>query len=161
MLKLVKLQSLVAKCCKMRKIYSPMKFAYFVLICITHGKMHHFRLKCGNKDHSILNNINFIQLFNWHDINLLFFVYRYDYVVVAEYSNSFAWERRDHARASNMFGVTTLKRVVSFKTTWRIYLILFHLVNFLPLEFVQKPRFDHTVLFALLLRSERAWSERA
>ena len=64
MLKLVKLQSLVAKCCKMRKIYSPMKFAYFVLICITHGKMHHFRLKCGNKDHSILNNINFIQLFN-------------------------------------------------------------------------------------------------
>ena len=37
MLKLVKLQSLAAKCCKMRKIAIP----NFVLICITCGKMHH------------------------------------------------------------------------------------------------------------------------
>jgi hypothetical protein len=43
MLKLVKLQSLDRKCCKMRKILnSPMIFANFVLICInTDGKMHH------------------------------------------------------------------------------------------------------------------------
>ena len=34
-LKLVKLQNLVAKCCKMRK-YSPAKFANFVYFCITH-----------------------------------------------------------------------------------------------------------------------------
>jgi hypothetical protein len=40
MLKLVKLQSLAAKCCKMWKIYSPAKFAHFVLICKAR-KMHH------------------------------------------------------------------------------------------------------------------------
>ena len=41
MLKLVKLQSLAAKCCKMWKIYSSAKFAHFVLICIKREKMHH------------------------------------------------------------------------------------------------------------------------
>ena len=37
-LKLVKLQSLVAKCCKMQKI-QPVKFANFVYFCITRGKL--------------------------------------------------------------------------------------------------------------------------
>ena len=37
-LRLVELQSLVAKCCKIRK-YSLAKFANFVYICITQGKV--------------------------------------------------------------------------------------------------------------------------
>ena len=37
-LSLVKLQSLVAKCCKMQK-YNPVKFANFVHFCITYGKL--------------------------------------------------------------------------------------------------------------------------
>jgi hypothetical protein len=46
MLKLVKLQSLprnVVKCGK----YSPAKFENFILICITHGKMHHIWAESG------------------------------------------------------------------------------------------------------------------
>ena len=54
----VKLQSLVAKCCKMKKIlYSPVKFANFVyicinlvprvFICITRSENNHFRSKNG------------------------------------------------------------------------------------------------------------------
>jgi hypothetical protein len=46
MLKLVKLQSLAAKCCKMRK-YSHAKFANFVLISITRKKMHHICAESG------------------------------------------------------------------------------------------------------------------
>jgi hypothetical protein len=38
----VKLRNLVK-----RGKYSPAKFANFVLISITRGKMHHFRPKCG------------------------------------------------------------------------------------------------------------------
>jgi hypothetical protein len=43
-LKLVKLQSLVAKCCKMRKIYSPVKFENFVYnyLHYTRGKNNQF-----------------------------------------------------------------------------------------------------------------------
>ena len=37
-LKLVKLQNSVAKCCKIRKIFSPAKFANFYDICVTHRK---------------------------------------------------------------------------------------------------------------------------
>ena len=40
-LKLVKLQSLVAKCCKYGK-FSLAKFAKFVYICIVRGKVYHF-----------------------------------------------------------------------------------------------------------------------
>ena len=47
--KLVELQSLMAKCCKIRKIYSPAKFANFVYICITRGKSYHFELKLPRK----------------------------------------------------------------------------------------------------------------
>jgi hypothetical protein len=47
-MKLVKLQNLVAKCCKMQKIYSLGKFAYFQYVCITCGNCYHFRLKNGN-----------------------------------------------------------------------------------------------------------------
>jgi hypothetical protein len=43
-LKLVKLQSLVAKCCKMRKIW-PCKVHKFCTAC---GNCYHFRPKCGS-----------------------------------------------------------------------------------------------------------------
>jgi hypothetical protein len=46
-MKLVKLQNLVAKCCKNRK-YSLAKFANFQYIWITCGNCYHFRLKNGN-----------------------------------------------------------------------------------------------------------------
>jgi hypothetical protein len=39
-IKLAKLQTLVAKCCEMPKLYSynPVKFANFVYFCVTHAK---------------------------------------------------------------------------------------------------------------------------
>ena len=40
-LKLVKLQNLVAKCCKMMKIYSLVKFANLVYLCIACGNSYH------------------------------------------------------------------------------------------------------------------------
>ena len=46
-LKLVKLQSLVAKCCKMRKIHSTSNSANLVYFCIACRSLHHFRLKSG------------------------------------------------------------------------------------------------------------------
>jgi hypothetical protein len=46
-MKLVKLQNLVAKCCKLGK-YSLAKFANFVNVCITCGNCYRFRLKNGN-----------------------------------------------------------------------------------------------------------------
>jgi hypothetical protein len=46
-LKSVKLQSLVAKCCKIRKIYSPVKLANFEYFSVAHRKMHHFWAENG------------------------------------------------------------------------------------------------------------------
>ncbi len=40
-LKLVKFQSLVARCCKCAR-YSPANFTNFVYLCITHRNLHHF-----------------------------------------------------------------------------------------------------------------------
>ena len=42
-LRLVELQSLVAKCCKIRKIYSLAQLARLVCICITREKSYHSR----------------------------------------------------------------------------------------------------------------------
>ena len=42
LLKLDKIQNLVAKCCKIRKICGFAKFADFVYICITCGNCYHF-----------------------------------------------------------------------------------------------------------------------
>jgi hypothetical protein len=47
MLKLVTLQSLAAKCCNGCGKDSPARFANFVLICITRGKMHHIWAESG------------------------------------------------------------------------------------------------------------------
>jgi hypothetical protein len=61
MLKLVKFQSLAAKFVKCRK-YSPAKFAHFVLICITPGKVHHIWSESGRTDNYCLAWLSSIKL---------------------------------------------------------------------------------------------------
>jgi hypothetical protein len=100
MLELVTLQSLAAKCCKMRKIYSPAKFANFVLICIARGKMHHIWAESGafsRAQYKLIQKLQISQgyiflilqhfatkLCNFTNFKLRFLVAVMDFVVLAE-----------------------------------------------------------------------------
>ena len=65
-LRLVELQGLVAKCCKIRK-YSLAKFANFVYICTTRGKSYHFHCNFSSKMVTFsARNINIYKICKLH-----------------------------------------------------------------------------------------------